>query len=289
MTPLLEMSIRPPLSIRSLSNGLALSIVLFLSPLANANHCDQCGGTGRCTEQVSVTEMRTVTETCYREEQQVKVKLVPRVIKVAKLVPHEYTVMVRVKKEDIQELEIKTPKFRWVETKYTVQVPRKETVMRVRTRVERVPVVKTCKVIEDHGHWQTKMCASDTCGGCLCVEKQVWCANPVEVFQEQTVMENRTIEEFYPSEVTVMGSVAKIRREKEFFTKTTKKIVKNPYMTIEPRQRTKMVTELVSKTIYEEKTEICTARVPYTVTREVPVIVRRSVSHACECKLGLSQ
>jgi hypothetical protein len=229
------------------------------------------------------TETQSVTETCYREEQQLKVVRVPRTIQVEKEVPYEYTAWVKVEKEDIQELEIKTPKFRWVDQEYTVNVPGKDFVTKVRTRTESVPTTKICTVTEDHGHWETKMVASDTCGGCPCVESKVWCPNPIQVDREETVMECVTIEEPYTCEVPITVPIKKTRRVKEFFTKTEKKTVKNPYTTLEPRTRTKMVIACVPETVYEEKTEVCTVKVPYTVTREVPVEVTRLVPQDCTC------
>ena len=247
--------------------------------------CQKCGDTGQCQEMVPVTctEMKTVTKTCYREEQQLKVVQVPRTIQVEKEVPYEYTAWVRVKKEDPQEIEVKTPKFRWVDQEYTINVPGRDFVTKVRKRCETVPVTKLCTVTEDHGCWETKLVPSDTCDGCPCVEKKVWCPNPVQVTKEQTVMEEVMVEEPYTCEVAITVPIKKTRRVKEFFTKTEKKTIKNPYTTLEPRKRTKMVLACVPETVYEEKTEVCTVKVPYTVTEEVPVTVTRMVPKTVTC------
>ncbi|TWU21988.1 hypothetical protein [Novipirellula artificiosorum] len=275
-------------SIRTQIGGVFLTILLT-GPTASAGiHCQRCRDTGMCEEMVAVTvtEMKTVEETCYRDEQQVKTVLVPKVIQVEKQVPYEYTAWVRVKKEDPQELEIKTPKFRWVDQKYTITVPGKDTVTKIRKRTEMVPTIEMCTVTEDHGYFETKMVATKTCGGCLCTEKKVWCPCPVEVLKEKTVMKPVTIEEPYTCEVDICVPIEKTRRVKEYFTKTEKKVVKNPYTTLEPRKRTKMVTAFVPETVHEEKTEICTIKVPYTVFREVPCQVTRMVpkQQACSCQ-----
>jgi hypothetical protein len=232
---------------------------------------------------VTCTEMKTVVETCYRDEQQLKVVQVPKVIQVEKQVPYEYTARVRVKKDDVQELEVKTPMFRWVDQKYTMDVPGKDYVTKVRTRTECVPVTKPCTVTEDHGHWTIEMVPSSTCGGCPCVEKKVWCPNPVQVTKEKTVMESVSVEEPYVCEVPITVPIEKSRRVKEYFTKTESKTVKNPYTTLEPRTKTKMVTACIPETVYEEKTECCTVKVPYTVEKKVPVTVTRMVPKDCAC------
>jgi hypothetical protein len=252
-------------------------------------HCGICGGSGRCVKKVpvQVTEMRTVTETCYREEQQVKTIQVPCTIQVEKQVPYEYTAWVRVKKDDPQEIEIKTPKFRWVSQKYTINVPGKDTVTKVHKRTEMVPVTKTCTVTEDQGHWEIKQVASPTCMGCLCKEKKVWCPNPVTVTKEQIVMEPVTIEEPYECEVDICVPIEKERKVKEFFTKVEKKTITNPYTTLEPRKRTKMVTAFVPETVYEEKTEVCTVKVPYTIEKQVPCTVTKMVPQSCDCRCHL--
>ncbi len=260
--------------------------ILLSGPVAwGAGICSRCGGSGQCQEMVptTVTEMRTVTETCYREEQQVKIVKVPRVIQVEKEVPYEYTAWVRVKKVDEQQLEVKTPKFRWVDQEYTITVPGKDIVTKIRKRNEQVPVTKLCTVTEDHGCWETKLVPSKTCGGCPCVEKKVWCPKPVQVTKEQTVMETVCIEEPYTCEVPISVPIKKTRREKEYFTKTETKTVQHPYTTLEPRKRTKMVIACVPETVYDEKTEVCCVKVPYTVTKEVPCQVTRMVPTTCEC------
>ncbi|TWT82344.1 hypothetical protein CA13_38060 [Planctomycetes bacterium CA13] len=275
-------------SFRMQIGGVFLSILLTGPAAWAGGLCSHCGGTGHCEKMVpvTVTKMKMVEETCYREEQQVKTVLVPKVIQVEQLVPYEYTAWVRVKKEDPQELEIKTPKFRWVDQKYTITVPGKDTVTKTRKRTEMVPTTEICTVTEDHGYYETKMVATKTCGGCLCTEKKVWCPCPVEVLKEKTVMKPVTIEEPYTCEVDICVPIEKTRRVKEYFTKVEKKTVKNPYTTLEPRKRTKMVTAFVPETVHEEKTEICTVKVPYTVVREVPVQVTCMVpeQQACSCQ-----
>lgn len=275
-------------------NRKVLAVVVFAMTVVSgpavsaAGLCLQCGGSGKCQKMVpqTVTEYKTVTETCYREEQQVKVVQVPKTIQVEQLVPYEYTAWVRVEKIDEQQLEVKTPKFRWVDQEYTITVPGKDTVTKIRKRCEQVPVTKMCTVTEDHGCWKTEMVASDTCGGCKCIKKRVWCPMPVEVMKEQTVMETITIEEPYTCEICISVPIKKTRRVKEFFTKTETKTIKHPYKTLEPRKRTKMVTACVPETVYEDKTEICTVKVPYTVTKQVPCQVTRMVPVQCECSCG---
>ena len=275
-------------------NQKVLAAVVFVTTLlagpatSAAGLCSKCGGSGRCQEMVptTVTEYKTVTETCYREEQQVKVVQVPKVIQVEQLVPYEYTAWVRVKKIDEQQLEIKTPKFRWVDQEYTINVPGKDTVTKIRKSCEQVPVTKMCTVTEDHGCWKTEMVASDTCRGCKCVAKRVWCPMPVEVMKEQTVMETVTIEEPFTCEVCITVPIKKTRRVKEYFTKTEAKTIKHPYTTLEPRKRTKTVTACVPETVYEEKTECCTVKVPYTVTKQVACQVTRMVPKQCDCSCG---
>ena len=222
---------------------------------------------------VTVTEMRMVTETCYREEQHEKVRHIERTIQVEKEVPYEYTAWVRVAKDDPQEIEIKTPKFRWVDQTYTVNVPGKDSVVKTHCRKTKVPVIESCTVCEDHGHWETEMVPSDSCNGCPCVEKKVWCPNPVQVVKEKTVMKTVTVQEEQVCDVAICVPMEKSRRVKEYFTKVEKKTVKNPYTTLEPVKRTKMVTVCIPETICEEKTEVCTVKVPYTITKEVPVKV----------------
>jgi len=274
------------MSYRSI-NATAFLLTIFLTgPVSWAGGlCNKCKGTGCCEEMVTetCTVMKTVIETCYREEQQVKVTQVPKVIQVEQLVPYEYTAWVRVKKEDPQEIEIKTPKFRWVDQEYTITVPGKDTVTKIRKRTEWVPTIKYCTVSEDHGCWETKMVATETCGGCLCCEKRVWCPNIVQVTKETTVMEKVCVEEPYTCEVAICVPIKKTRRVKEYFTKTEKKVIKNPYWTLEPRKRTKMVTACVPETVYEEKTEICTVKVPYQVEKQVPCTVTRQVPKECPC------
>lgn len=268
-----------------LANGIVLTI-LTSGPVAWAGGlCSRCGGSGTCQESVPVTctEMKTVLETCYREEQQVKVVQVPRTIQVEKEVPYEYTAWVRVKKEDVQEFEVKTPMFRWVDQKYTINVPGKDVVTKVRTRTECVPVTKPCTVTEDHGHWEVTMVPSPSCGGCACVEKKVWCPNPVQVTKETTVMENVCVEESYECEVAICVPIEKTRRVKEYFTKVEPKTVKHPYTTLEPRTKTKTVIACVPETVYDEKTVCCTVKVPYTVEKQVPVCVTRMVPKDCAC------
>lgn len=264
-----------------------IAIILLNTPIVSAKGlCKRCNGTGRCEKSITVTEMKTVTKTCYREEQQLKVVRVPKVIQVPKEVPYEYTAWVRVKKEDVQEIEVKTPKFRWVDQKYTVDVPGKDVVTRFRTRTEHVAVTKPCTTTEDHGHWETKMVPSKTCGGCPCTEKKVWCPNPVQVTTEKTVMECVEVKEPYVCEVDIVVPIPKERRVKEYFTKTETKKVKHPYTTLEPRTRTKTVTAYVPETVYEEKTEVCKVKVPYTVEKLIPVQVTRKVPCDCSCQHG---
>ena len=118
------------LSVSLRVSGVLIATLMCASTGWSANICSRCKGTGKCQKMVpmKVTEMRTVTETCYREEQREEVKKIVRCIKVEKEVPYEYTAWVRVTKEDPQEIEIKTPKFRWVDQKYTINVPGKDKV-----------------------------------------------------------------------------------------------------------------------------------------------------------------
>jgi hypothetical protein len=127
------------------------------------------------------------------------------------------------------------------------------------------------------------MVASETCGGCKCTEKKVWCPKLVEVTKEETVMETVCIEEPYTCEVPITVPIEKTRRAKEYFTKTTTKEIKNPYTTLEPRKRTKMVTAFIPETVYEEKTELCTVKVPYTVETMKEVEVTNMVPEQCTC------
>jgi hypothetical protein len=223
--------------------------------------------------------MKTVEETCYREEQQETVIRCAKTITVEKQVPFEYTAWVRVKKVDIQEFEVKTPKFRWVEQKYTELVPGKEVVTRIRKRTECVPVKEMRTTIEDQGYWETDMVANESCGGCKCTEKKVWCSQMVEVTKEHTTLQEITFEEPYLCEVAVVAPIEKVRREKEYFTKTEVKTVKHPYETLEPRTRTKMITVCVPETVYEDKVVVRTVKKPYTVTREVPCEMAMAVPH----------
>ena len=108
-------------------------------------------------------------------------------------------------------------------------------------------------------------------------------SNNIQVEKEKTCMETMTIKEPYTCEVDICVPIEKTRRVKEYFTKTEMKTVKNPYTTLEPRKRTKMVTAYVPETVYEEKTKICKVKVPYTVEEEVPVKVTRMVPKKCSC------
>lgn len=264
------------------------TITTGLATVRAGDHCSLCKDTGYCDELVAetITEMKTVTETCYREEKQEKVVRVPKVIQVEKQVPYEYTAWVRVEKEDIQEFEVKTPKFRWVDHKYTIYVPGIDKVTKTRKRVEMVPVTRKVTETVDHGFWETKLVPSEHCAGCLCVEKKVWCSRPAMVEKETVVMEPKTVEEAYECEVPITVPIEKVRKEKEFFTKTETKTVKNPYTTLEPRKRTKTVTAFIPETVYEEKIETCTVKVPYTETKQVPVQVTRMVpgKKICACQ-----
>lgn len=269
--------------------GSAAALVAFTATAAGAcDDCDRCGGSGSCVRMVPVcvTEMRTVTETCYREEERVETVRCPKTVTVEKQVPYEYTAWVRVKKEDVQEIEVKKPMFRWVDQKYTIHVPGKDTVTKIRKRTECVPVTETKTCVEDHGHWETKLVATDSCGGCLCTEKKVWCPKPVEVTKEVTVMKEVCVEEPYTCEVDIVVPIEKTRKVKEYFTKTEPKTIKHPYTTLEPRKRTKTVTAFVPETVYEEKKQIRKVKVPYTVERQVPVTVVRMERRCCDCDCG---
>ncbi|MEL6106953.1 MAG: hypothetical protein AAFU85_12985 [Planctomycetota bacterium] len=269
--------------------GAALATVLFLSGfVAACDDCNQCNGTGFCTKSVQVpcTVMKTVTETCYREEERVETVLVEKTITVEKQVPYEYNALVCVEKVDEQEIEVKTPKFRWVDQEYTITVPGKDTVTKVRRRTECVPVTELKTCVEDQGHWEVQMVASDSCDGCKCTEKKVWCPNPVEVTKEVTVMKEVCVEEPYTCEVDIMVPIKKTRKVKEYFTKTEKKTIKHPYKTLEYRKKTKMVTAFIPEKVCVEEQRTCTVKVPYTVEKQVPVTVMKTVQQTCACDCG---
>ena len=265
----------------------ATTVVLIGS--ANAcDDCNKCKGTGVCTKTVQVPckVMKTVTETCYREEQRTETILVPKTITVEKEVPYEYSVLVSVEKVDEQEIEIKTPKFRWVDQEYTIMVPGKDTVTKVRKRTECVPVTETKTCVEDQGHWEIQMVATETCGGCKCTEKKVWCPNPVEITKEVTVMKEVCVEEPYTCEVCIQVPIKKTRKAKEYFTKTEKKTIKHPYKTAEYRKKTKMVIACIPETVNVEETRTCTVKVPYTVEKQVECTVMKTVQQTCACQCG---
>ena len=135
--------------------GSVASVLLLLPAAANAcDDCVKCNGTGTCTKTVQVpcTVMKTVTETCYREEQRCETVIVPKTVTVEKQVPYEYNALVCVEKIDEQEIEVKTPKFRWVDQEYEIMVPGKDTVTKVRKRTECVPVTELKTCVEDQGH-----------------------------------------------------------------------------------------------------------------------------------------
>ncbi|MEO1616545.1 MAG: hypothetical protein AAFV88_11885 [Planctomycetota bacterium] len=268
--------------------GLVIATSWFAVAASACDDCQSCGGSGLCVETVmeACTVMKTVTETCYRDEQRVETVLVPKTITVEKEVPYEYNALVCVEKVDEQVIEVKTPKFRWVDQEYTITVPGKDTVTRVRKRTECVPVteIKTC--IEDQGHYETKMVTTDGCGGCLCTEKKVWCRNPVEVAKEVTVMKEVCVEEPYECEVDIMVPIKKTRKVKEYFTKTEKKTIKHPYKTLEYRKKTKMVTAFIPETVQVEEQRTCTVKVPYTVEKLVPCTVMKPVEKSVPCSCG---
>lgn len=265
-------------------------LITFAVPatLAACDDCAKCQGTGQCVKMVPVctTEMVTEQQTCYREEERLETVLCPKTITVEKQVPYEYTAWVRVSKEDVQTFEVKTPKFRWVDQKYTITVPGKDTVTKVRRRTECVPTTQIVTVCEDQGHWETQMVATETCGGCPCTAKKVWCPNPVQVQKEVTVMKEVCIEEPYTCEIDICVPIEKTRKVKEYFTKTETKTVKHPYKTLEPRKRTKMVTAFVPETVQEEVTRCVKVKVPYTVEKCVPKTVVKMVPQSCPCDCG---
>jgi len=45
-----------------------------------------------------------------------------------------------------------------------------------------------------------------------------------------------------------------------------------------------MVTAFVPETVYQEKTECCTVKVPYTVEKQVCVTVTKMVPETCACR-----
>ena len=73
----------------NLVNGFILTTLTSGSLAWAGGDCSHCGGSGTCEEMVPVTctEMKTVLETCSREEQQLKVVRVPKVIQVEQEVP----------------------------------------------------------------------------------------------------------------------------------------------------------------------------------------------------------
>ncbi|OYP36855.1 hypothetical protein CGZ80_07350 [Rhodopirellula sp. MGV] len=230
--------------------------------------------------------MKTVTETCYRDEERVETVLVSKTITVEKEVPYEYNALVCVEKVDEQVIEVKTPKFRWVEQEYEIMVPAKDTVTKIRKRTECVPVTvqKTC--VEDQGCWKTELVATATCGGCKCTEKKVWCPNLVEVTKEVTEMQEVCVEEPYTCEVCITVPIKKTRKVKEYFTKTETKTIKHPYKTMEYRKKTKMVTACIPECVEVEEQRTVTVKVPYTVERQVPCTVMQTVEKRCACKCG---
>ena len=106
-------------------SGVAAFTFLFATATTACDDCNLCNGTGVCTKTVQVpcTVMKTVKETCYRDEQRtVKMVKVAKTITVEKEVPYEYNARGYVsKKSTSRRLEIKTPKFRWVDQEYTDQ------------------------------------------------------------------------------------------------------------------------------------------------------------------------
>ncbi|MCO8123988.1 hypothetical protein NHH03_19750 [Stieleria sp. TO1_6] len=232
-------------------SGLLVAACVFSVPAVACDDCNKCNGTGECitTVQVPCTVMKTVTETCYRDEERVETVLVDKTITVEKQVPYEYNALVRVKKVDEQEIEIKTPKFRWVDQEYTITVPGKDTVTRVRKRTECVPVE----------------CPDGT-----------------------TEMQEVCVEEPYICEIGIMVPIKKTRKVKEYFTKTEKKTVKHPYTTLEYRKRSKTVTAFVPETVKVEQQRVCTVKVPYTVEKLVPVTVMQSQQQTTPCDCGCS-
>ncbi|MEM6468729.1 MAG: hypothetical protein AAF802_04115 [Planctomycetota bacterium] len=250
--------------------------------------CNDCESTKMCLKTVMepCTVMKTVTETCYREEQRVETVLVPKTITVEKEVPYEYNALVCVEKVDEQVIEVKTPKFRWVDQEYTITVPGKDTVTKIKKRTECVPVTEMQTCIEDQGHFEIQMVESDCCEGCT--EKKVWCPNPVEVTKEVTVMKEVCVEEAYECEIDIMVPIKKTRKVKEYFTKTEEKTIKHPYKTLEYRKKTKMVKAFVPETIQVEEQRTCTVKVPYTVEKLVPCTVMKPVEKLvpCDCDCG---
>ncbi len=256
--------------------GLVASTIALTGSAFACDHCKKCKGSGVCskTVQVPCTVMKTVTQTCYRDEQKTETVLVPKTVIVEKEVPYEYNALVCVEKVDEQVIEVKTPKFRWVEQEYTIMVPGKDTVTKTRKRTECVPVTETRTCIQDQGHWET------------CCDKKVWCPNPVEITQDVTVMKEVCVEEPYTCEVCIQVPIKKTRKVKEYFTKTETKTIKHPYKTMEYRKRTKMVTACIPETVQVEETRTCTVKVPYTVEKQVPCTIMKTVQQTCACDCG---
>lgn len=123
---------------RVLALAFAASFVLFGSSPSRAETvarsaaapCDN----GKAVEYVEkkicvsewVEEIRTVKETCYKKELRERDVTKYRQVKKTKTLECKHTVFVKVKKPDVQKLDIAKPVSKWVEEKYTVMVPHQE-------------------------------------------------------------------------------------------------------------------------------------------------------------------
>ncbi len=93
-----------------------------------------------------VEEVRTVKETCYKKELRERDVTKYRQVKKTKTLECKHTVFVKVKKPDVQKIDIAKPVSKWVEEKYTVMVPHQE--VRKGTRKVCRPVPGCCDKFE---------------------------------------------------------------------------------------------------------------------------------------------
>jgi len=93
-----------------------------------------------------VEEVRTIKETCYKKELRERDVTKYRQVKKTKTLECKHTVFVKVKKPDVQKIDIAKPVSKWVEEKYTVMVPHQE--VRKGTRKVCRPVPGCCDKFE---------------------------------------------------------------------------------------------------------------------------------------------
>lgn len=276
-----------------------------------AQACGRCGLTCCAGYQLvprtvmvptMVPETRVVCATEYRCEVRERPVTVCRYVPETHQVRQTYTVMVPQVQTREEKCVVAVPVWEEVQQTYTVCVPHQEKRQGTRTVCKPVQVQETRTVCRDLGHWEESTCYRTCvtawrgclgwfgCGsGCAVVActQMVWVPNIVKEEVPVTVCKYEMVEEPYEYTVTVYKPEQRTRTVKVCRYINQERTRQVQCVVCVPQQRECVQNVTTYKMVTEQQVQKYTVMVPYTVQRQVQVMVCKMVPQQVVCRVPI--